>query len=145
MYRQWPFFRAMADNAELALAKSDLQIAERYAALATETPSLHAIASRIDQEFRLSVEVLCAVTEREGLLDGTPWLKESIRVRNRFIDPLNLIQVELMHSRASVIRRRGRGRGASSPDATLNQWDRLGDADQRLAGSRRCVERDGLS
>jgi phosphoenolpyruvate carboxylase len=36
------------------------------------------------------------LTGRNELLDNTPWLKESIRVRNRFIDPLNLTQVELL-------------------------------------------------
>jgi phosphoenolpyruvate carboxylase len=96
MYAQWPFFRAMVDNAELALAKSDMWVGERYAALATHVPAHHPIANLIAGEFRLSIEVVCTLTEREGLLDGTPWLKESIRVRNRFIDPLNLIQVELM-------------------------------------------------
>jgi phosphoenolpyruvate carboxylase len=96
MYSQWPFFRAMVDNAELALAKSDMWVGERYAALATHDPAHHPIANLIASEFRLSVQVVCTLTEREGLLDGTPWLKESIRVRNRFIDPLNLIQVELM-------------------------------------------------
>ncbi len=97
----------MVDNAELALAKSDLVIAEQYAALATDDPSHDPIAAMIAKEFRLSVEVVCALTEREGLLDGTPWLKESIRVRNRFIDPLNLIQVELM--------RRGRHGSETGP------------------------------
>ena len=96
MYRHWPFFRAMVDNAELALAKSDLVVAERYAELAIDNPSHHPIANLIASEFRLSVEAVCALTQRDGLLDGIPWLKESIRVRNRFIDPLNLIQVELM-------------------------------------------------
>jgi phosphoenolpyruvate carboxylase len=96
MYENWPFFRAMVDNAELALAKSDLDVAEFYAALATDDPSHHPIAELIAAEFRLSVGNVCSLTGREGLLDGTPWLKESIRVRNRFIDPLNLIQVGLM-------------------------------------------------
>lgn len=102
MYQRWPFFRAMVDNAELALAKSDLDVAEQYAALATDDPSHHPIAALIAAEFRLSVKAVCALTGREGLLDGTPWLKESIRVRNRFIDPLNLIQVELMRRRKSL-------------------------------------------
>ncbi len=113
MYGQWPFFRAMVDNAELALAKSDMGVAERYAALATHDPSHHPIANLIAREFRLAVKVVCTLTEREGLLDGTPWLKESIRVRNRFIDPLNLIQVELM--------RRGR---QSDGDGGLSEADR---------------------
>ncbi len=96
MHRQWPFFRAIIDNAELALAKTDLGIAEQYASLASDTESLTAIASLITHEFRLSRDVIRAITGNQELLDGTPWLKESIRVRNRYIDPLNLIQVELL-------------------------------------------------
>ena len=96
MYEQWPFFRALVDNAELALAKSDLSVARHYASLAANKPSLQKIAKMIEQEFYAARSVVLALTEQSDLLDGTPWLKESIRVRNRFIDPLNLIQVELL-------------------------------------------------
>ncbi len=96
MYEQWPFFRALVDNAELALAKSDMQIAEHYANLASQEPLHRPIAAMIDAEFRSACRVVLKLTGREELLGGTPWLKESIRVRNRFIDPLNLIQVELL-------------------------------------------------
>jgi phosphoenolpyruvate carboxylase len=96
MYANWPFFRALIDNAELALAKSDWEIAEAYANLVTDRQPLEKIASMIALEFRESCRVVLTLTEQQELLDGTPWLKESIRVRNRFIDPLNLIQVELL-------------------------------------------------
>lgn len=96
MYRQWPFFRALIDNSELALAKSDFDIAKYYANLATDKSSFSKIADSIAQEFHDSSRAILAITGREELLDGIPWLKESIRVRNRFIDPLNLIQVELL-------------------------------------------------
>ncbi len=96
MYKDWPFFRALIENAELALAKSDMQIAEQYAKLTDQQPSLKSIAKMIEAEFREARRVVIQLTGRAELLDGTPWLKESIRVRNRFIDPLNLIQVELL-------------------------------------------------
>ena len=96
MYQQWPFFRALVDNAELALAKSDLEIAGEYASLAKDQESFQQLAAMIADEFRQSCRVVSALTGQQELLDGTPWLKESIRVRNRFIDPLNLIQVELL-------------------------------------------------
>jgi phosphoenolpyruvate carboxylase len=44
----------------------------------------------------MACDAVLHLTGRSELLDGTPWLKESIRVRNRFIDPLNLTQVELL-------------------------------------------------
>ncbi len=99
MYQDWPFFRALIDNAELALAKSDLAISSHYASLAAERPELKRIAWMIETEFADACRVVLRLTGQAELLDGTPWLKESIRVRNRFIDPLNLIQVELLRRR----------------------------------------------
>ncbi len=96
MYQRWPFFRAMIDNAELALAKSDIKIAEHYAKLAGTNDSRSPIGQMIEAEFDESRRAVLQLTGRDELLGGTPWLKESIRVRNRFIDPLNLIQVELL-------------------------------------------------
>jgi phosphoenolpyruvate carboxylase len=109
MYQKWPFFRALVDNAELALAKSDLSVAVHYANLASDKPSLSKIANLIETEYKAAYDVILTLTGQSELLDGTPWLKESIRVRNRFIDPLNLIQVELL--------RRGRCEGLSEHDA----------------------------
>ena len=96
MYRDWTFFHAIVDNAELAIAKSDMQIASHYADLSADQPALKPIADMIANEYELACDVVLQLTGRNELLDGTPWLKESIRVRNRFIDPLNLTQVELL-------------------------------------------------
>ena len=96
MYQDWQFFRAMIDNAELALAKSDMHIASHYQSLAASEPALRPIAEMIVSEYKMACDVVLQLTGRTELLDGTPWLKESIRVRNRFIDTLNLTQVELL-------------------------------------------------
>jgi phosphoenolpyruvate carboxylase len=96
MYREWPFFRATIDNAELALLKTDLAIAEQYARLADNCEAHARIESMISDEFLRARDAILTITENKELLDGTPWLKESVRLRNRYIDPLNLIQVELM-------------------------------------------------
>ena len=96
MYHEWSFFRATIDNAELALAKTDLGIAERYAKLADDTEALVRIGQMMSVEFTRANRAILATTGNEALLDGTPWLQESIRVRNRYIDPLNLIQVDLL-------------------------------------------------
>ena len=96
MYREWPFFRATIDSAELALTKTDLDIAEQYATLTENSEELQQIKSMITDEFRRSRDAILLITENNELMDGTPWLKESIRIRNRYIDPLNLIQVELL-------------------------------------------------
>lgn len=96
MYKEWPFFTAAMDNAELALAKSDMAIAGHYGDLADDDETHDRITALIDTEFELSLKNLLAVIEQDELLGGTPWLRESIRVRNRYIDPLNLIQVEML-------------------------------------------------
>jgi phosphoenolpyruvate carboxylase len=96
MYRDWQFFRATIDNAELALAKTDLGIAQRYARLVSDSSALVRVAEMIAAEFAESKRALLAIAGNQKLLDGTPWLQESIRVRNYYIDPLNLIQVELL-------------------------------------------------
>ena len=99
MYQAWPFFKSLIDNAELALAKSDSGVFHHYATLANDKPSLARIADTIAAEFSRSCRTVLAFTGRKELLDSTPWLKESIRVRNRFVDPLNLLQVELLRRR----------------------------------------------
>ena len=117
MYQEWPFFRALIDNAELALAKSDLGIAEEYASLASDPGPLQTLGAMIGREYRGARKVVLALTEREELLDGTPWLKESIRVRNRFIDPLNLIQIELLRRGQEVAAATASGEAVSEERA----------------------------
>ena len=132
MYAEWPFFRALIDNAELALAKSDLEIASEYTQLADETKPFDRLSSMIDHEFRESCRVVLSLTGQDELLDGIPWLKESIRVRNRFIDPLNLIQVELLRRRTIVFCRRDTDR-TPALDTFINQRHRRGHANKRLS------------
>ena len=96
MYRQWPFFRATIDNAELAIIKADLDIAALYAELAESSGAISQVKELINSEHLLTCDALRTITGNEELLEGTGWLKESIRMRNRYIDPLNLIQVELL-------------------------------------------------
>ena len=102
MYQRWPFFRGMIDNAELALAKSDQGVSQLYATLAESLPEGATIGKMIQEEYKSSANAICTITRQKEMLDGTPWLKESIRVRNYFVDPLNLIQIELMRRQQSI-------------------------------------------
>ena len=97
MNREWSFFRATIDNADLALAKTDLGIAEQYANLADNSAELTQIWSMNTNEYQQTRSAIFTFTENHELLDGTTWLKESIRMCNGYIDPLNLTQVELLH------------------------------------------------
>ena len=94
LYREWPFFRAIIDNAELALAKADMEIARCYTQLLKGDSQHHPVMEMIQAEFELSQTAVLALTGRERMLEAQPWLERSIRVRNPYVDPLNLIQVE---------------------------------------------------
>ncbi len=96
MYRRWPFFATMLDNAQMSLAKADMDIAARYARLVTDQAMAQRIYGTIAGEFQRSVAVICRITEREALLDNQPILQKSIRLRNPYVDPLSYLQVELL-------------------------------------------------
>jgi len=96
MYREWPFFQATIDNAALALAKADMPIARRYSDLAGDDSDRKKLWSLISSERDRTRLVLIDLTGGTELLSATPWLQSSIEVRNPYIDPINLIQIELL-------------------------------------------------
>jgi phosphoenolpyruvate carboxylase len=93
MYRSWPFFTATIDNAALALAKADMDIARLYTALVRDAGSRAAIWHLVSSEHRRSAAAVLRVMDEPDLLAGVPWLRRSIDVRNRYVDPLNVIQI----------------------------------------------------
>ena len=94
MYEKWPFFRTMLDNAALALARTELEITEEYADLADP-----ALRERFFPTIRAEYEAACGmvldITGRDHLADR-PWLRERLTRRNPYVDPLNLLQVQLL-------------------------------------------------
>jgi phosphoenolpyruvate carboxylase len=95
MYAGWPMFRGMIHNAELALAKCDMQIARHYAELVDNGQSMR-LFETICTEYDRTRALVLETAQRDDLLSGIAWLQRSVRVRNPYVDPLNLIQVELM-------------------------------------------------
>lgn len=93
-YTKWSFFKALIRNATLALAKADMGIAESYALRGREDGELWSIWQRIRQEYEQTVTVVKMITGEQELLDEIPWLADSIRRRNPYVDPLNLIQIK---------------------------------------------------
>jgi phosphoenolpyruvate carboxylase len=92
--RQWYFFQALLGDVELVLAKSDLAIARRYSGLAGE---LHErFFGTISQEFDLCLDQVLAVRGQQVLLEGNDALRRSIRLRNPYVDPMSLLQIELL-------------------------------------------------
>ena len=96
MYRGWPFFRTLVDFMQMTLAKSDLRIAEAYSALVEDPGIRERFWERISGEHTLSVRALLQITVQEHLLDNTPILQRSVRLRNPYVDPLSYIQVSLL-------------------------------------------------
>ena len=95
LYRRWPFFASVLDNAELSLAKADLGTFRRYADLA-EGAEARAIRGMIEAEYARSIRLLLLVTGRDRLLAGHPTLARSIELRNPYVDALSAVQVELL-------------------------------------------------
>ena len=94
MAQGWPLFAATLANMEMVLAKSDMGIAARYAELVE--PDLRGIFDTIRSSWERTRDGLLAATEQARLLERHPKLDASIRLRLPYIEPLNLLQVELL-------------------------------------------------
>ncbi len=96
MYKEWPFFATMLDNAQMSLAKADMDIASRYATLVENKALSQRIFGKIKAEYELCVKAICTITRQTALLDNSPRLQRSITLRNPYVDPLSYLQVELL-------------------------------------------------
>jgi phosphoenolpyruvate carboxylase len=95
MYRRWPFFQDLIDNAQMTLKKADMSIAARYASLCQEPEALR-VHELIEDAYQASVAAVCAVAQVNSLLEHEPELRASLERRNTFLDPLHVVQVELL-------------------------------------------------
>ena len=102
MYRGWSFFRALIDNAELALSKSDPGIVRHYASMVSEPATIRRILGQIENEHQLTRQAILRIKQRGELLETTPWLKRSVALRNPRVDLLNFVQVELLRRRLQL-------------------------------------------
>jgi phosphoenolpyruvate carboxylase len=110
MYRDWPFFRSTLDLIEMVLAKADAHIAERYDRELV-APDLQALGDDLRQRLSRAIEALLEVTGHRELVGDNPVLRRSINVRNPYVDPINLVQVELLR----------RVRSNAAPDERLER------------------------
>jgi phosphoenolpyruvate carboxylase len=95
MYRDWPFFRSTMDLVEMVLAKASPDIAAYYDAQLVP-PTLRALGDDLRANLQRTIAATLRVTGHAGLLDGNPVLRRSIDVRNPYVDPINLVQVEVL-------------------------------------------------
>lgn len=118
MYREWPFFRALLDNAEMSLAKSEMGIAAQYAALCQAPDTQREIYASIREEYqRTAVQVLNLMDAKEFLSDN-PELALSLARRNPYLDPINQIQVSLLRR----AREDASSNGADAADRSANPY-----------------------
>jgi phosphoenolpyruvate carboxylase len=96
MHDNWPFFRTILSNMDMVLAKSDIAIASRYSELVIDKALREQVFARVKQEWKSSIDAVCAITRQKTLLELNPLLARSIRNRFPYIDPLNHVQIELL-------------------------------------------------
>jgi len=96
MAEAWPFFQTTLANMEMVLAKSDMTLAARYAALVEDRKMGDTYFGRIRDDWQATHDAFLSVTRQTRLLEKQPALDTSIRLRLPYIEPLNLLQVELL-------------------------------------------------
>ena len=95
MYRTWPFFRSTLDLTAMALAKADAGIAEYYDRQLVPA-GLQAVGDELRGRLARATAAVLSITGHSRLLEDNPVLSRSIDVRNPYVDPINLLQVELL-------------------------------------------------
>jgi phosphoenolpyruvate carboxylase len=112
MMRSFPLFSDLIRNVELAMSKADLTIARLYAELVPDANLRERVWQVLVEEFERTCRMIMSITSQKGLLEGNPVLNRSIRLRNPYVDPMSLVQVELL-------RRKRAGTGADGLDYAL--------------------------
>ena len=96
MYNSWPWFQTLVDLLEMILAKSDSRIAANYDhVLVTDEASL-ALGQELRRRMGVSEKAVLTISRNATLQDANEVLIRSLQVRNPYIDPLNIIQAELL-------------------------------------------------
>jgi phosphoenolpyruvate carboxylase len=101
MLAEFPFFFDFISNVEVALAKADFGIARRYAELVTDETLRERVFNMLLEEFERTRRIVLELTDQSELLENNSVLRRSIRLRNPYVDPMSLIQLELLKRKRS--------------------------------------------
>ena len=115
MARGFPLFIDIIRNVEVGLAKADFSIARLYASLVADEGIRDRVFSTLHAEFELTTRMVLAILGQSSLLATNKVLERSIRLRNPYVDPMSLIQVELLR------RKRTAQAAGASPSAELDR------------------------
>ena len=94
MFSDWPFARVLVADIELSLAKTDIGTARRYSELAREQHER--FFPIIEDEFEEAVERVLFLTGQSKLLERSMTLRRAIRLRNPYVDPMSVLQIDLL-------------------------------------------------
>lgn len=101
MMQDFPLFSDLVGNVELAMAKADMNIARLYAALVTSNGVRERVWRKLSEEFARTESCILDISDQKRLLDDNSVLSRSIRLRNPYVDPMSLIQVDLLRRKRS--------------------------------------------
>ena len=96
MYEDWPFFRALLSNIQMALFKAEPSIARQYADLDSDAKRSREIFGKIERELKRTRTQVLNVAGLHTLMEETPDLRRALVLRNLYLDPLNHIQIKLL-------------------------------------------------
>ena len=96
MYKDWPFFTTLLNNAESSLLKADMEIAHIYTQLLAVEDSCEDLFAAIQAEYDLTCKLVMEISGHNSLMQSEPVTQKAVRLRNPYIDPLSFLQVELL-------------------------------------------------
>src|SRR5437868_1893598 len=96
MYKEFPLFSDLLENSEMGLAKADFNIARLYSTLVSDEQLRERVFDVLEREFLRTRKLLLEITGQSQLLQNNPILARSIRLRNPYVDPMSIVQAELL-------------------------------------------------
>lgn len=96
MYREWPAFRSIVDNCEISLATADMAVARLYRDAVPDQKLASRFYDQISAEYARTCTWVREITGHHELLAASPVLLQSIRLRNPYVDPMNVVQAILL-------------------------------------------------
>lgn len=96
MYREFPFFEDLLGNVEMGLAKADFNIARQYSRLVEDERLRNRVFEALESEFARTRKLVLEITGQGQLLENNQILARSIRLRNPYVDPMSMIQAEIL-------------------------------------------------